>query len=875
MSYTYEQRKRPQGQQNSPLPEQTSAPGPAMAALMNGAATPTAAQKGRPIDLDGAMKAKMEHAFGDLSNLKLYESRAVGEAGAQAIAQGNEIAFAPGMADFSSRSGQERLGHELSHVMSQRSGQVRGQGFLASAALEARADREGAMAAAGQQVYTGPVTHAISDASPSPAVAGPMQANRDEDRWKASGKASANKLSEAMALPDDNKDSFQQRPWHISEKQLQKNRFNPTGSKELAIQQAQIDAATSPRDAYNLFSALVGTGTGRLKHKDGTPWDPTDVDPEKFKGKLKNMLRMVHDYPELKGKVGSMMEENDHGAAMATTSTDGGINQATITYNSSNDKMGFFGSIKRFFRGWFDKKAGHSAAEEEYDGTHELGHVLNSLLLDPNDRDAAEEDWENNTTANEIVSNVLTTGEKDPISHQKLLKDPNSLVKHRATNKNKGIVAGQIDLKKSGLKKKGMTSGYGEANAAEFFAEAFADVYNHGNKARPASIALVKEYEERRKKIPPKQKKAKAPAQQEPKQSLNLIHDEDQPEFLIHNDEPMDLLGSKSDSQNLIINTNSRASKPAPKPAPKAEPLDNSDPESGVLTMNQKKIDHTKDLTVNYLKDDKAEERGKKRRPDMVEAGERIESKLKKKYGKYYGLDLKRPANPGEKEGVNISGLNASRLFGMLLTDRGRGFNMGEDEIYELMDDLHAPHKQGMTPEEQKQANDRFDGAMQKYKGILLDDLKDREKKYGALMTQMHPEDTLPQIGEQAFGQDDGFLQDATQMRQMGGKYLDPEHNEEDQRFIDLSDYYNNTTVVLQQYKAIAHGGAQSGMEGVTPDMLLNETNKDLQEALEIEGRIKGPRMNQEQMNAYQKDLKKRAKKESYLKGRLFGRFKS
>jgi|GEM_PF-3395465 len=177
MSYTYEQRKRPQGPQ-SPALKQSAEPG--LEALMNGQVRPTAAQKGRQIDLDGAIKAKMEHAFGDLSAVKLYESRAVGDAGAEAIARGNEIAFAPGMANFSSRSGQERLGHELSHVMSQRSGQVRGQGFLASSALEARADREGALAAAGEQVYTGPVTHALSDASPSPAVAGPMQARRSD-----------------------------------------------------------------------------------------------------------------------------------------------------------------------------------------------------------------------------------------------------------------------------------------------------------------------------------------------------------------------------------------------------------------------------------------------------------------------------------------------------------------------------------------------------------------------------------------------------------------------------------------------------------------------------------------------------------------------
>ena len=181
MAYSYQRRKRPQGQQSTE-PERTTAPGPGMDALMTGAARPTAAQKGTSFDLDAAMKAKMENAFGDLSAVKLYRSQAVADAGAEAIAQGNEIAFAPGKTDFSTKAGQERLGHELSHVMSQRSGQVRGSGFLNNAALEARADREGAMAAAGQQVYAGPVSHTLSDAAPSPFMAGAMQARRGGKR---------------------------------------------------------------------------------------------------------------------------------------------------------------------------------------------------------------------------------------------------------------------------------------------------------------------------------------------------------------------------------------------------------------------------------------------------------------------------------------------------------------------------------------------------------------------------------------------------------------------------------------------------------------------------------------------------------------------
>ena len=184
MSYTYAQRKRTQ-EKAEPAAERAVAPGPDLNALAAGTARPSAAQKGRPIELGAAIKAKMENAFGDLSAVKLYESPTVGAAGAEAMAQGSEIAFAPGMADFSTTEGQARLGHELSHVAARRSGAVsQSSGFLNDRALEARADREGAIAAAGQQVYTGPVTGALSSAAPSPAAAGPMQAKRGSPERK-------------------------------------------------------------------------------------------------------------------------------------------------------------------------------------------------------------------------------------------------------------------------------------------------------------------------------------------------------------------------------------------------------------------------------------------------------------------------------------------------------------------------------------------------------------------------------------------------------------------------------------------------------------------------------------------------------------------
>ncbi len=201
MSFTYEKRRRAPGQEPAE-PERKTTPGPDMNALMSGRARPSAAQKGRPIDLDAEIKAKMEHAFGDLSGVKLYESQTAGDAGAEAIAMGNEIAFAPGMSDFSTRAGQERLGHELSHVMSQRSGWVQRTGFLNDPSLEARADREGAMAAAGEQVYTGPVTSALSDAAPSPSAAGPMQAKRNHNAEQQA--AEPQPAEQQQAVPQQN-----------------------------------------------------------------------------------------------------------------------------------------------------------------------------------------------------------------------------------------------------------------------------------------------------------------------------------------------------------------------------------------------------------------------------------------------------------------------------------------------------------------------------------------------------------------------------------------------------------------------------------------------------------------------------------------------
>ena len=173
MSYEYARRRTPSVARSN---TEANRDRPSPEALRIGAAQPTREQLGRPVDLPEAMRSKMEDAFGvDLSAVRLYESEAVADAGANAVAQGTNIAFAPGMLDFTSFGGQALLGHEISHVVSQARGEVTGGGFLNDASLEARADREGLQAAAGQAVAE--PTASLSPVSAASA-AGPMQASK-------------------------------------------------------------------------------------------------------------------------------------------------------------------------------------------------------------------------------------------------------------------------------------------------------------------------------------------------------------------------------------------------------------------------------------------------------------------------------------------------------------------------------------------------------------------------------------------------------------------------------------------------------------------------------------------------------------------------
>jgi len=104
------------------------------------------------------VQQKMEGAFGaDFSGVRIHEGPQAKAINAVAYTQGSDIHFQPGKYQPETQSGQELLGHELTHVVQQKAGRVtvpqgKGAPINADPGLESEADILGAKAARGESV---------------------------------------------------------------------------------------------------------------------------------------------------------------------------------------------------------------------------------------------------------------------------------------------------------------------------------------------------------------------------------------------------------------------------------------------------------------------------------------------------------------------------------------------------------------------------------------------------------------------------------------------------------------------------------------------------------------------------------------------------
>ena len=166
----------------------------------------------------------------------------------------------------------------------------------------------------------------------------------------------------------------------------------------------------------------------------------------------------------------------------------------------------------------------------DFAANHELGHMLNYLLIKEKNRNLPKalrtarntEDRRYRITSSQLVEEALrqtmppeefeklvryqenSLGDNERWDPDQVLADDEEWATSDADLKNNSFKKGQINLAASNLgakgDSKGYTTQYGATNASEFFAEAFADVYQNGKEARPTSIKLVQLYEQEMKR---------------------------------------------------------------------------------------------------------------------------------------------------------------------------------------------------------------------------------------------------------------------------------------------------------------------------------------------------------------------------------------
>ena len=96
----------------------------------------------------------MESFFGtSFGDVRVHVGAQAASIGALAFTHGSNLYFAPGQYNPNTAHGQQLLGHELTHVLQQRSGRVKnpfgsGVAVVQDRSLEAEADRMGQRAAA-------------------------------------------------------------------------------------------------------------------------------------------------------------------------------------------------------------------------------------------------------------------------------------------------------------------------------------------------------------------------------------------------------------------------------------------------------------------------------------------------------------------------------------------------------------------------------------------------------------------------------------------------------------------------------------------------------------------------------------------------------
>ncbi len=248
---------------------------------------------------------------------------------------------------------------------------------------------------------------------------------------------------------------------------------------------SEYDKAKADLDAANAQKEQVMV---RYRYQVGA-----DINVPLFKAKLKNMVRQVRDYPELKHKYNGINiqwnQENGNQRditnkdVMAVSPSPGGRETATIHYDAFVDRDTPEGLQERTEA---NEALSRGIGHLDKVGNHEQGHILESTL------NPTVEDQNAGTASNDILNTILPN-----VLNPQEMQNVHYYQQSGKNARDKYVLAGQVDTTSDIFKTRQLTSPYGQTNSKELFAEAFHDVYTKGADAKPTSIEIVKEYEKR------------------------------------------------------------------------------------------------------------------------------------------------------------------------------------------------------------------------------------------------------------------------------------------------------------------------------------------------------------------------------------------
>ncbi len=213
----------------------------------------------------------------------------------------------------------------------------------------------------------------------------------------------------------------------------------------------KIDHARTPIAAYRAFAAYTGNMDAKLNDRVGMFRSWNNIDKRRFCARLKQMVRMVRDYPELRHKIGDMYDLPAHGGAIMETgkSFRGGY-RATIGFDPSGGSDQAIAPDDLLSRALFAAQQGSDPLEfhiapREYDGTHELGHVLSGTLVDEKkDPIAAAADQKKGKEEGEVLEDAIAHNMGMMLSVYHM---PRSLRRYQHDDEDRGQKKGQIDTK--------------------------------------------------------------------------------------------------------------------------------------------------------------------------------------------------------------------------------------------------------------------------------------------------------------------------------------------------------------------------------------------------------------------------------------------